>query len=164
LGSLDPDLRAAIDRWLSQMGDGLLLGGPVGTGKSWAAAAIARERLSKNQGATFKRCAELYAALRDGYRLDLSEGTVLHDYFASRLLILDDLGAGALTDHERRFSLEILDRRLNACVPTVVTTNWTLDEIAQRIDDRIASRLAQFTLIKLSGPDLRISNSVRDGD
>jgi DNA replication protein DnaC len=110
-------------------------------------------------GVFFGRCAELYAALRESYRLGESEDSVLRPYFSKRFLILDDLGAGSLSDHERRSTLEVLDRRLNAQLPTVLTTNWNIKEISERMDDRIASRLSSLTLLVLSGEDWRLSLS-----
>jgi len=74
----------------------------------------------------------------------------------ARYLILDDLGAGSLSDCERRYTLELLDTRLNKMRPTVVTSNWSLQEIAERMDDRIASRLAGFAALELAGNDRRI--------
>ena len=61
-----------------------------------------------------------------------------------RFLVLDDLGAGSLSDCERRYTLELIDTRLNKLRPTIVTSNWNLQEIAERMDDRIASRLADL--------------------
>jgi DNA replication protein DnaC len=71
------------------------------------------------------------------------------------LLVLDDLGAGSLSDHERRCTLELLDKRLDAMRPTVVTTNWTIEQIGKRMDERIASRLSGFVVMAFTGKDLR---------
>jgi len=107
--------------------------------------------------------AELYAALRECCRLNTSEAEVLRPYAAAPLVVLDDLGAGGLTDFERRATLEILDQRLNQLRPTVVTTNWELPEIAVKMDDRIASRLATFTNIRLAGADRRLASASAGG-
>jgi DNA replication protein DnaC len=72
------------------------------------------------------------------------------------LLALDDVGSGSLSDHERRFTLELLDRRTNALLPTVVTSNWSLQQISDLLDDRISSRLAAFTEVELQGRDRRL--------
>ena len=73
-----------------------------------------------------------------------------------RFLVFDDLGAGSLSDCERRYTLELLDTRQNKLRPTVVTSNWDLQEIAERMDDRVASRLAGFAALELSGKDKRL--------
>jgi DNA replication protein DnaC len=146
--------QAVLD-WLARPGDGLLLTGGVGTGKTHLAAAITRTLVMIRSQVMFRRCSELYAAVRETYRTNLDERTVLEKYLKPRMLVLDDLGAGSLSDHERRITLDVFDDRLNACLPTIATTNWSLEEIGQKMDDRIASRLSSFLEIELTGMDRR---------
>ena len=148
-------IRAFVLSWLANPGDGLFIHGPAGTGKTHLAAAITRTITLVGREAYFKRCATLYASLRDSYRTNTSEESVLKDYVDQRFVILDDIGAGSLSDFERRSVLEIFDRRINRQLPTVVTSNWELSEISDRLDDRIASRLASFVTIRLGGKDRR---------
>jgi DNA replication protein DnaC len=128
----------------------------VGIGKTHLAASMIRRLIESNVNVTFCRCAQFYADIREIFRRDNSERPVLSRLEHTRILILDDLGAGSLSDCERRFTLEILDRRMNRLKPTVVTSNWSLAGIAEKMDDRIASRLSAFTGIELSGQDLRL--------
>lgn len=147
---------ALIVNWLSHPTDGLFITGTVGTGKTHLAAAIVRHLIEARTDVTFRRCARFYADVRETYRTNASEETVLEPLEQTRFLVLDDLGAGSLSDHERRFTLELLERRLNKNRPTVMTSNWSLEDIAQRMDDRIASRLSLFFHIELAGEDLRV--------
>jgi DNA replication protein DnaC len=158
----DLEVQQAIRAWLKKTSDGLLISGPSGTGKTHLGAAILRECLQKGRRAIFRRCADLYAALRETYRAAASEGDVLREYFGVPFLVLDDLGSGGLSDHERRNALEILDQRLNRSLPTVVTSNLGLDAIARLMDDRIASRLAGFFYFQLSGPDRRLCERTKE--
>ena len=64
---------------------------------------------------------------------------------------------GGLTDFERRTFLDVVEGRLSNLVPTVVTTNWGLKDIAEKLDERIASRLAGLTQLKLVGDDMRMN-------
>jgi DNA replication protein DnaC len=150
------DTLASVVAWLHKPTDGLFVTGPVGTGKTHLAAATIRRLTESNIDATFKRCAQFYEDIREMFRLNNSESFMLSLLERTRILILDDLGAGSLSDCERRFTLEILDRRMNRLRPTVVTSNWSLKNIAEKMDDRIASRLSAFTGIELSGQDLRL--------
>ena len=141
--------------WLSNPGDGLLITGLVGTGKTHLLAALARTLLEIREEAIFRRCAELYSGLRDCYARNNSEESVLREYLRHRWLFLDDLGTGSLSDFERRNTLEILDRRFNQRFPTAISTNWSLLEIAEKMDDRIASRLSALHAVELNGDDKR---------
>jgi DNA replication protein DnaC len=66
---------------------------------------------------------------------------------SAAVLVWDDVGAGSLTDFERRVLLELLDARVNGLRPMIITSNWLFGEISEKMDDRIASRLATFTQI-----------------
>jgi DNA replication protein DnaC len=147
----------AIRVWLEKPTDGLLLTGGPGAGKTYLAAAIFIAVVnSRKASIRFKRAAQLFQAIRDSYgQEDVSEEEILGDYIKPRFLVLDDLGAGSLSDHERRYTLEVIDRRLNAERPTIITTNLTLAEISDRMDERIASRLSGYTLLKFTGEDRR---------
>jgi DNA replication protein DnaC len=64
-------------------------------------------------------------------------------------LVLDDLGAEKDSEHALTTLYLIIDRRNRDELPTVVTTNYTPDEIESRLGARIASRLADMKTISL---------------
>ncbi|HLW82565.1 MAG TPA: ATP-binding protein [Candidatus Acidoferrales bacterium] len=144
-------------RWLADPGDGLLLCGPVGCGKTFLSAAIVRERIEARRKCLFRAVAQLYAELREAFRVNASEAEVLRPYLNSEMIVLDDLGAGALSDFERRAALDVVNARLNSLQPTIVTTNLELEEIAKKLDDRLASRLSTYKPLRLAGVDRRIT-------
>lgn len=163
LGDFNPALAKLITAWLANCGreefegrDGLFLCGKTGTGKTHLAAAILRYQITNGRSCRFRRAAQLFQAVRDSYGNDsLSEAEVLSEFVEAPMLILDDLGTGSLSDHERRYTLEVLDTRLNANRPTIITSNLTIEQIRDAMDDRIASRLNTFKLISFNGQDRR---------
>lgn len=155
LADFRADVSEGVLRWLRKPSAGLLIFGEIGRGKTYLAASIFRVLVEAGRNVAFERCAKFYSDARETFSTNSSERVVLDPLEHAHMLILDDLGAGKLSDYERRLALELFERRINSKRPTVVTTNWSLDEISQLMDDRIASRLSLFTQLKLSGADLR---------
>jgi Cdc6-like AAA superfamily ATPase len=141
--------------WASHPSDGLFVTGPTGTGKTHLGAALVRAWFESGKRAMFQRSADLYLGIRQTYHTELGEQTLLTVYSSTPLLVLDDFASGSLSDHERRVALEVLDRRMNDLKPTVVTSNWPIQQISDRMDERIGSRLSAFRVIVLKSDDRR---------
>lgn len=156
LDQFPPAVVEAMLTWLDHPGDGLLIGGFTGRGKTHLAAALVRALLSGHHEVAFTTAAELYSEITDGYRQNQSEQSILQKYAEPDFLFLDDVGSGGLSDFERRVFLNILERRLNLLRPTVITTNWSLEEIGRTMDERIGSRLNGLEQFRLDGPDRRV--------
>ena len=148
-------IRQFIKSWVQKPTAGLFIFGRVGTGKTHLVAAILRVLLEVRARVDFRRCAQFFADLQESYRANTSSEAIVDDLENSQFLILDDVGSGALSDHERRFTLELIERRINQNRPTILTSNWSRQEIGEKMDARISSRLALFTELELSGADLR---------
>ena len=146
-----------VSAWLDSPGDGLMIQGPVGIGKTHLGCALVMRWSLRGGAAYFASVGALYVRLRDIFSQGGSELELMQDLAGVELLMLDDFCSGGLTDFERRTALAILDGRLNALRPTIVTSNWGLKEIAERMDDRIASRLAAMQQVELKGHDRRVA-------
>jgi DNA replication protein DnaC len=78
--------------------------------------------------------------------------------FRRKFLVIDDLGARRPTDFAIDSVYRIVDRRWNHQQETLVTSNLSVQEIADRWDERIASRIASFgRVVKMDGPDQRLA-------
>lgn len=109
---------------------GLLLSGAQGTGKTYAAACIANELTSRQIPVLMASVPRLTA---------FGEAdTVCNRLRSVRLLILDDLGAERATDTSIEAVYRVVDAWYNLSRPLVVTTNWTMRELANPSDARYA--------------------------
>ena len=76
------------------------------------------------------------------------------------VLVIDDLGANKATEWVRQITYYIVNAREQEMLPIIITSNFSLEEIAEQIDSRISSRIAGMCKsIKLSGRDRRLDES-----
>lgn len=124
-------------------GQGLLLYGEVGTGKTFAACEVANALIDKG----FKCLVTNFSRV-----LNTLQGTFeKQDYIDSLnkydLLVIDDLGIERDTEFAKEQVYNIIDARYRAGLPMIITTNLTLDKIKnakdieyQRIYNRVIER------------------------
>jgi len=141
-------LRSAVDacKTFAKHPEGwLLLTGTYGCGKTHLAASIANERLSQGHPVLFVVVPDLLDHLRAAYA---PSSTVSYDARFEQvrqveLLVLDDLGTQNATPWATEKLYQILNYRYNAELPTVITTNQSIESM----DPRLASRLRDKDLV-----------------
>lgn len=143
----------------------LYLCGPAGTGKTYRAVAMLRREIEERQNVRcrFVSMPELLLRLRATMNeAEEQEIDVVNYYGRIPNLFLDDLGAERVTDWTRASLYIILDRRYANCLPTVITSNWDLNELGEYVGDRIASRIAGMCeYLEITGPDRRTTASTK---
>ena len=167
---LPPD-RAANLRWAydqaRQYADALegwlVLFGGYGCGKTHLAAAIANQAIERGQPVLFVVVPDLLDYLRAtfGPNSPVSYDQRFDEVRNAPLLILDDLGTQSATPWAEEKLFQILNYRYNARLPTVITSNHSLEEI----DLRIRSRLVDPDLsvvVTMLAPDFRRSGVAQD--
>ncbi|MHB1651973.1 MAG: ATP-binding protein [Desulfitobacteriaceae bacterium] len=133
----------------SQHGLGLLLTGPVGSGKTFLAAAMANALTEQGRQVLFLVVPDLLDELRATYdrKTETTELDLLDTARGIPILILDDLGAHNYTDWTRNRLYSIINYRLNEQLPTVITSNLTLQEMEEYLGERTTSRLVQMSRV-----------------
>jgi len=128
-------------------GLGILFTGSVGSGKTYLAASIANELMETELKVLFLVVPDLLDELRATYKSELNEMDLLDTARTIPILILDDLGAHNYTDWTRNRIYSIINYRMNEQLPTVITSNLSLDEMEDYIGVRTTSRIIQSSRI-----------------
>ena len=115
---------------------GLLFHGPVGTGKSFAAASIGNYVMSRLRPVimtSFVKLLPQFTAFKDN-----DEQYLIDRLCESDLLLIDDLGAERNTDFALEKVYNVIDSRYRVGKPIILTTNLTLKEMKENTDIRYA--------------------------
>ncbi|MDD7593760.1 MAG: ATP-binding protein [Peptoniphilaceae bacterium] len=135
--------------------------GPTGTGKTFLLNAIVKGVLDRGQQVFYQTAPELLDFLSTysfTYQNERTPADVARRDFAYScdLLALDDLGAEYTTEKMTAELFELLNSRIVAQRPTIISSNLELTELESRYNARIASRIAgEFAPFYLYGADLR---------
>ncbi|GGM26869.1 hypothetical protein GCM10011608_09570 [Micromonospora sonchi] len=156
-----PQVREWVRRYLANPADcpGLLLLGPVGTGKSHAAFGALRRvvlesaRRCRRMTYTVTSHPDFNAAMRP--QPDDQHLRALADFQTVDLLVFDDLGAGKSSDWTEDTLYRLIDTRWANQLPTIATTNLDAQTLRDVVDERVVSRLSTSMQIGLKGTDRR---------
>lgn len=147
---------------------GLYVVGDVGSGKTTLASAVAKAYVTRHPTATvrFTTMPDMLARIKDTYGNRGVESDVIDEYGSCALLVLDDLGKGSPTDWALERIFQLVNRRYELMLPSVITTQYSRAGLIRRLSSRgdeetakaIVSRLKETTeTLVLDGPDRRIS-------
>lgn len=141
---------------MKQRGKGLLLYGNVGSGKTYIAASIANELISRGRPClvtNFARITNTLQGMFDGKQ------RYLDDLNRLDLLVIDDLSAERDTQFMNEMIFNVVDARYRSGKPLIVTSNLTSAELMRpsSIDkQRIYSRVLEMCFpVEVKGVDRR---------
>ncbi|WP_233275024.1 ATP-binding protein [Calidifontibacillus oryziterrae] len=141
-----------------QLPKNLLLHGDTGIGKTHLAIAILKVVLKKQYSGLFISLPILLTMIKNTYSKHDDSGLTVVDILKKMkdidLLVIDDLGAEAGSNHDIQKIFELLDSRLGK--PTIFTTNLNYNEFSETFGKRNTSRILKNTIItKVDGEDYR---------
>ena len=126
-----------------EKGQGLIIVGPPGCGKSHLVSAVANKVREAGYSVLFERAPKLLMRLRSAYNsksrvceLELFEALGRVD-----LLVIDDLGAEKRTDWSEQTIYTVIDERYASGRATLITTNLSLEELEEKVGERTMDRL-----------------------
>jgi DNA replication protein DnaC len=148
---VDPGRADALQAWaVTVPRPNLILTGPIGIGKTYAAFAVVRPFVEAGARASYWSVGRVLQELRPG-----GDGKVLDELLESDLLILDDLGVEKISEWTSEQLSIVVDDRYTNLWPTIVTTN-DLQALVASTRDRGRSRLLDdATFIAFDGIPFR---------
>lgn len=125
---------------------GLLMIGQVGCGKSHLAVSILREAIGKGYSGLYYNSPGLLREIRATFSGEsgVTEDDLFDEINEVDLLVLDDLGAENVSGFVLDRLYLIINKRYEGCKPIIITTNLELEELRNRMGDRIVSRLIEM--------------------
>lgn len=168
---VDAESRNIASRFAANPEGCLFICGPAGTGKTRLLYAIAREMHVHNSKKpdfmpgtlatdgiipAIELCKQM-AGVMAAYGAD-EELKAIKNLINKPTLLIDDLGTEKTTDYIKQNLQYVISEREAWGRATAITSNLKLRELADKFDDRIASRLAGGQVIQLVGADYRLKN------
>lgn len=144
-------------------GKGILIMGETGLGKTHLSLATANKLIEKGYCVVYGSVPTLVRRIQDE-QFGRAEGDTLSLATSCDLLILDDLGAENSTDRCVSMLYEIINTRQNKQLPIIINTNLDLDELTEKYQRRLSSRMFSMKVMFFTGNDNRVELSENFSD
>ena len=147
-------LSAGVDQW-KYGPQGLAFAGPSGRGKTRAMFLLLERMVGEGRSADFITATDFDHVSRDQFSDDAMERNQakekLRSIRSAKMLLLDDLGKGKMTERTETELFSLFDHRTSEGLPTLWTSNLSADGLKAMVTaDRAAPllrRLTEFTTI-----------------
>ncbi len=142
-------------------GGNLLLTGGTGLGKTFLSACIATEVAMQGFSVAYESAGSLFMKLeKDRFNPDEQTARQVQELRECDLLIIDDLGTELPGSFVTAALYSLVNDRLLQNKSMVISTNLTTEEISQRYNPQIASRVqGAFQMLPFVGDDIRVLKS-----
>ena len=155
-------VRSYVSSFRQSTTNSLILRGEVGRGKTYSACAILNA-LVDVFAVRFTTMSLMLQELRSTYNGSGNESDVFSRYSGIKLLVIDDLGKEKPTEWALATLFNLMDARYRNCLPTIFTTQYNGQQLAQRLSsegnretaEAIVSRMQECQAVILKGPDRR---------
>ncbi|MCD7785153.1 MAG: ATP-binding protein [Oscillospiraceae bacterium] len=139
----------------SESSQSLFMLGKTGLGKTFLSSCIANELIRKGVNVAFDSI-QNYLRYIENEHFGRAEGDTLELLLNAELLILDDLGCEFKSSFNSATIYNLINSRCNMGKPTIVSSNLSINELSERYDDRIISRLiGNYHTLRFIGEDIR---------
>jgi DNA replication protein DnaC len=137
-------LKMRLMAWKPADNFGVMLYGPVGTGKTHLLKALLIKWADKNFPTRFLTVASVMDSIKASFDQEGRREGVVDELTHPHILVLDDLGAERSTEWAQEQFLTILEKRLRLGRVVFMTSNLGKEELGKRYDKRILDRLQEM--------------------
>lgn len=137
--------------------------GDVGVGKTYLSTCIAREIMNWEYSVLYFSAPRLFSMLSQSKfdRNDVDAKNMSDYAFGCDLLIIDDLGSEYTNAFIASQFFTCINERLIHRKSTIISTNLSLDSIADLYTERSFSRItSNYAMLKIIGDDIRIKKKI----
>lgn len=140
----------------------IIIAGKTGVGKTHLASCLANEFLNNGRNVCFVSAFDFNDSLMKFHTsFDKDKSSWIEPFIGADVLFIDDLGTEPMLKNvTKNYLYLVISERERFNKPIVITTNLMLDELGNRYDERICSRLCNkrnSSLILIDGDDLRLA-------
>ncbi|WP_158701029.1 ATP-binding protein [Phytohalomonas tamaricis] len=134
-------------------GEGLLMLGNPGTGKTHLAVATLNDVITRHQTqGLYTTAARMFRRIKDTYgSREETETQAIDAYTKPALLVLDEIGVSFGSDAELNYLFDVMNERYEQCLPTIVVSNVQPGELGQWMGDRVVDRLRESSKMMVFG-------------
>ena len=160
LGKVAKNLKKWADKFPEIAKNNLIISGKTGVGKTYLSSCLANELFKKDVSVCFITAFDLNESfLKYHTCFDKTKSTWIEPFIETDVLFIDDLGTEPMLKNvTKNYLYLVISERERFNRPVIITTNLMLDELNNRYDERICSRLCNkrnSNLIFIDGEDLR---------
>lgn len=140
----------------------IIIAGKTGVGKTFLSSCLANEFIKKDKNVCFVSAFDFNESLLKYHTsFDKEKSAWLEPFIFADVLFIDDLGTEPMLKNvTKNYLYLVISERERFGRPIVITTNLMIDELINRYDERICSRLCNkrnSNLIYIDGEDLRLT-------
>lgn len=154
-----PKQKRVFDQVNELVGTGaiVVLAGNRGTGKTQIACEVIKTVCANGKKAEYVKAMALFLAIRETYGGKGSEAQAITRYVAPVLLVIDEFQERTESAFEDRVLTHIIDRRYDALKDTIIVTNLTPVDFANKAGASIMDRIRETgTIIECAWESFRV--------
>lgn len=127
----DPICAAFVESYAPREGMGLFIHGPVGTGKTYNASAVATTLALAGRGVVMTSALRILSDVQDTYSTGESAKRELDRYLSCEILVLDDLGKESASRWSVMTLFDIVNTRYESMLSTIYTSQYSLESLQE---------------------------------